>query len=97
MVTDMESAGRLIFALVTSEPAAESFTVQVCTRELNDTLATGPESDGFATGKYHICSDIDTQPTTHTYMHTHNHTHVATYINVVAYILEYSYTLLFFI
>ena len=96
VVTDVESAGRLVFALVTSEPAAESFTVQVCTRELNDTLATGPESDGFATGKYHICSNIDTQPTTHTYMHTHNHTHVATYMHAVACILEYTHCCLLF-
>ena len=45
-----ESIGTLIFTLVTSEPATESFTVQVCTRELNDILGAGPASDGFATG-----------------------------------------------
>ena len=45
-----ESSGVLIFTLVTNEPAMETFTVQVCTRELNDTLGGGPASDGFATG-----------------------------------------------
>ena len=50
MVRGDESSGTLVFALITNEPTAESFTVQVCTRELNDTLATGPASDGFAMG-----------------------------------------------
>ena len=43
-----ESTGRLTFVLVTSEPAEEPFTVQVCTRELNETRG-GPAAD-FATG-----------------------------------------------
>lgn len=50
MVRGLESAGRLIFALVTSEPAPEPFTVQVCTTELNDTGSGSPDTDGFATG-----------------------------------------------
>ena len=48
-----ESAGTLTFALVTSRPADVSFTVQVCTRELNNTgfgLGVGYNSNGFATG-----------------------------------------------
>ena len=43
-----ESAGRLTFVLVTSEPAEEPFTAQVCTRELNETGST-PAAE-FATG-----------------------------------------------
>lgn len=49
MVRGDESSGELIFTLVTSAPAMESFTVQVCTTELNDT-GGGPASEGFATG-----------------------------------------------
>ena len=45
-----ESIGTLVFTLIMNEPATESFTVQVCTRELNDTLGARPASDGFATG-----------------------------------------------
>ena len=48
MVSDDESAGRLTFDLVTNEPAEEPFTVQVCTRELNETV-DGPAAE-FATG-----------------------------------------------
>ena len=48
MVSDDESAGRLMFDLVTSEPAEKPFTVQVCTRELNET-GGGPAAE-FATG-----------------------------------------------
>ena len=44
-----ESAGRLMFILLASEPAEEPFTAQVCTRELNETSG-GPTSDGSATG-----------------------------------------------
>ena len=47
VVSGDESAGRLTFALVTSEPAVEPFTVQVCTRELNETSSPTGE---FATG-----------------------------------------------
>ena len=43
-----ESAGRLTFVLVTSEPAEEPFTVQVCTRELKET--GGGFATDFATG-----------------------------------------------
>ena len=43
-----ESAGRLTFVLVTSEPAVDPFTVQVRTTELNET-GGGPAAD-FATG-----------------------------------------------
>ena len=43
-----ESAGRLTIVLVTSEPAEEPFTVQVCTMEFNET-GGGPAAD-FATG-----------------------------------------------
>ena len=50
MVRGNESIGRLVFTLVTSQSATESFTIQVCTRELNDTLGAKPASDGFATG-----------------------------------------------
>ena len=50
VVRGNESAGRLIFALVTSKPAPELFTVQVRTRELNGTGDGLPVSDGFATG-----------------------------------------------
>ena len=49
MVKGDESAGRLTFALVTSEAAEEPFTVRVCTRELNE-ISGGPTSDGSATG-----------------------------------------------
>ena len=42
-----ESAGRLTFVLVTSEPAVEPLTVQVCTRELSETSSPTGE---FATG-----------------------------------------------
>ena len=77
-----ESAGMLIFALVTSEPAAESFTVQVCMRDLNSSLATDPESDGFATGKCYLYTCMYTHTTnssqhTHTHTHTHTNTHKA--------------------
>ena len=48
VVRSDESAGRLMFALVISEPAVEPFTVQVCTRELNET-GGGPTTE-FATG-----------------------------------------------
>ena len=48
MVRGDESAGRLTIVLVTSEPAEEPFTVQVCTMEFNET-GGGPAA-GFATG-----------------------------------------------
>ena len=48
MVRGDESAGRLMFVLVTSEPAEEPFTVQLCTMELNET-GGGPVVE-FATG-----------------------------------------------
>ena len=58
MVRNSESAGVLIFALVTSKVVNESFTIQVCTRELSDTgsgsgagSGAGPILDGFATGQ----------------------------------------------
>ena len=44
-----EPAGRLMFVLVTSKPAEEPFTVQVCTMELNETDGLSV-SDGSATG-----------------------------------------------
>ena len=44
-----ESAGRLTFILVASEPAEEPFTVQVCTMELSNTDGL-PISDESATG-----------------------------------------------
>ena len=50
-----ESAGRLTFALVTSEPAEEPFTVQVCTEELNGMgFGSGAvsDADGSATSWY---------------------------------------------
>ena len=47
VVSGDESAGRLTFALVTSEPAVEPFTVQVLTMELNETSSPTGE---FATG-----------------------------------------------
>ena len=47
VVSGDESAGRLTFALVTSEPAVEPFTVQVFTMELNETSSPTGE---FATG-----------------------------------------------
>ena len=49
VVRGAESAGRVTFALVTSEHAEEPFTVQVCTKELNET-GDDPVSDVFAMG-----------------------------------------------
>ena len=49
MVRGAESVGRVTFALVTSEHTKEPFTVQVCTKELNET-GDDPVSDVFATG-----------------------------------------------
>jgi len=48
MVRDDESAGSLKFILVTNRPADESFTVQVCTEDVD----LGPDL-GMATGIQH--------------------------------------------
>jgi len=52
LVRDDESAGSLTFILVTNRPADESFTVQVCTEDVD----LGPDL-GMATGNhlYKMC------------------------------------------
>ena len=52
-VRDDESAGTLIFTVVTSKPADESFTVQVSTRQLDEPefgSGSGVADLEFATG-----------------------------------------------
>jgi len=54
VVRDDESAGSLTFILVTNRPANKSFTVQVCTEEIDQ------ESDlGIATGIFWNCYDTN--------------------------------------
>ena len=53
VVRDNESAGTLIFTLVTNRPADESFTVQVSTRQLDEAefgSGSGVADLVFATG-----------------------------------------------
>ena len=53
-VRDDESAGTLIFTLVTNKPADNTFTVQVSTRELDEPIGSGSGVADleFATGQY---------------------------------------------
>jgi len=51
IVRDDESAGSLTFMLVTNRPADESFTVQVCTRDIDDVeLGSGFELESSGSG-----------------------------------------------
>ena len=82
-----ESGGRLTFILVTSEPAEEPFTVQVCTRELNE-IGGGPAGE-FATGQQLatyaalVCAlYVCTHRQIHRYICTYMHSHLCMHIHM---------------